>query len=68
MQLHEYQKSKRKGRKPESFSKYNLYYKDIAKAFGYNSAKSFRSSSALSDMLKGIDYIIKQVEDKINKV
>ena len=56
-------KKPRKRRKPLTFTKYNLTYKGIAKAFGYSSAKSFASSRALRAMLRGIDWIISQVEE-----
>lgn len=66
MQLHEYSKPKtRKQRKTKTLSKYNLSYKDLAKAFGYSNANSFNSSKALPQMIKGIEWVIKQVEGQL---
>jgi hypothetical protein len=63
MQLHEYNKPKtRKQRKSKSINKYNVTYKEIAKAFGYKNANSFNSSSAKMDVLRGIEWIIDRIE------
>ena len=50
--------------KRKILSKYDLDNKEIAKLFGYNSAKSFSSSSKRDVILKAIETIILRVEKK----
>lgn len=47
--------------------KYKLKHKDIAKYFGYNSERSFNSSSSKSAMIEGIELIIQHVENQLIK-
>ena len=56
----------RNGHSNSLLHKYNITYTEIAKAFGYSSANSFNGSKAKEDMLRGIKWIIEQVE-KYNK-
>jgi len=68
MQLHEYSKPKtRKKRKPLEINKYNMTYEEIAKAFGYSSANSFNGSHRKMKILKGIKWVIEQVEEKLKE-
>lgn len=69
MLLHEHQKPKtRKQRKSKSINKYNMTYKDIAKAFRYKNANSFNGSNAKLDILNGIEWVISVVEKEMKTV
>lgn len=39
---------------------------EVAKEFGYKDAKSFRTTRASKAMVKGINFVVKSVEDNLN--
>ena len=47
--------------------KYSITHKQIATWFNYSSERSFNSSNAKEDMLKGITKVIQQVENQLIK-
>lgn len=59
-------KKRGKSLKHELLHKYGITYELIAKWFGYSSAKSFNSSSIKEDMLRGIEEVVRHVENKKN--
>lgn len=60
-------KKRGKSLKPELLHEYGITYDLIAEWFGYSSAKSFNSSSIKEQMMKGIENVIKHVENKHQK-
>jgi len=49
--------------------KYSINHKLLAKWFNYSSERSFNSSTAKEQMIKGIDKIIEHIENQmINKL
>lgn len=57
-------KNRGKSDKSNKLIDYNITNKLIAKWFGYSSDKAFNSSSAKERVLKGIDILIKHIENQ----
>lgn len=48
-------------------NKYKITQKMIAKYFGYASANSFNNCASKDRMIKGVELLIKEIEDQIVK-